>query len=151
MIQRTVRIVGHHTISGEDETFYADVESGAFGPADFDHRAHLRLAYVLLTAHEDDESLRVFRDVLQRFIAKHGIDPAKYHETLTRAWLMAVRHVMDRAGRTVSFADFIRRDTSLLDPLVMMSHYSSARLFSAEARADFLPPDLDPIPASRRS
>ena len=38
---------------------------------------------------------------------------------------------------------------SLLDPKIMLTHYSAERLFSPEARAEFVEPDIDPIPRTR--
>lgn len=138
-----------HRLADADRQFVTDVESGRLMPAAFSHRAHLRLAYSVLAEHDDEHATELFRAALQRFIARHGIDPAKFHETLTRAWLLAVRHFMDRAGDTDSFDDFIARDPRLLDASVMTTHYSKERLASPEARATFVTPDRDPIPARK--
>lgn len=140
-----------HGIAADDRQFLADFESGGIAPAAFTHRSHLRLAYTILAAHDDESAIGKFRAALLGFVARHGIDPAKYHETLTRAWLMAVRHFMDRAGATGSFEEFIAREPRLLDSSIMMTHYSKERLSSPEARAGFMPPDREPIPARRQS
>ena len=58
---------------------------------------------------------------------------------------------MSGAGACAS-ADqvFIECCPRLLDTSIMMTHYSQARLFSAEARAGFVEPDLTPIPFGGR-
>jgi hypothetical protein len=118
-------------------------------PADFTHKAHLRLAYVQLAQDEVDVAHCKFRDAIGRFLGHHQIDSSKYHETLTRAWLLAVRHFMDRAGSTDSADDFLSRSSVLHDPNVMLTHYSKAVLYSPAARASFIEPDMDPIPQQR--
>ena len=40
---------------------------------------------------------------LHAFLACHGITPAKYHETITRAWILAVRHFMDTGTRPLMY------------------------------------------------
>lgn len=45
-----------HRVSAEDERFRADFEWGAVAPADFDHRAHVRLAYAFLAGRTVEEA-----------------------------------------------------------------------------------------------
>jgi hypothetical protein len=52
---------------------------------------------------------------------------------------------MNRSAST-SAADFIAKNQQLLDSKIMLTHYSASVLFSADARASFVEPDLDPIP-----
>ena len=40
----------------------------------------------------------------------------------------------------------MEQNSRLLDSRIMLTHYSAATLFSAEARAMFIAPDLAPIP-----
>lgn len=65
---------------------------------------------------------------------------------LTRAWILAVWHFMSKTQDLQSSADLIARNPMLLDSRIMLTHYSAALLFSAEARQAFVEPDLDPIP-----
>ena len=86
------------------------------------------------------------RSALLGFIAHNNIPVAKYHETLTRAWILAVRHFMAISPVADSAADFIERNPMLLDSKIMLTHYSAEVLFSPEARARFVEPNLDAIP-----
>lgn len=128
-------------VSGADRAFARDFE--ACHVAAFDHRAHLRLACVYLAEHGDvDAAVDAMRTSLLRFLDHAGVDRAKYHATLTRAWMLAV----DRfRGASPSADAFIDAHPFLLDSTVMLTHYSRERLFSDEARARFVEPDLDPI------
>ncbi len=83
-----------HQLSADDRRFRTDFEAGAVTPATFDHRAHLRLAYAYLAENDAETALALMRNSLLVFLRHHGVAASKYHETLTRAWILAVRHFM---------------------------------------------------------
>jgi hypothetical protein len=135
-----------HELSDADREFRRAFEAGAFAPADFSHRQHVRLAYVYLVDSDVNLALDRMRAALVCFLSHHGIPATKYHETLTRAWILAVHHFMHRSPEASSADDFIDRNPMLLDSKIMLTHYSAGLLFSDAARAEFVEPDLDPIP-----
>jgi hypothetical protein len=135
-----------HHLSSSDIEFRAAFEAGAFAPADFSHRAHVRLAYVYLAESDVDLALERMRAALIIFLSHHGIAATRYHETLTRAWLLGVNHFMHRSPEASSADDFIERNPPLLDSRIMLTHYSADLLFSPQAREQFVEPNLDPIP-----
>jgi hypothetical protein len=139
-----------HGLSDADRAFRAAFETFAVAPADFNHEAHVRLAYVYLTGLDVESAVDRMREALLTFIEHHRIPRSKHHETLTRSWILAVRHFMDRSP-AVSTADFLARNPELLDSRIMLTHYSARVLFSAEAREGFVEPDLDPIPGRARN
>lgn len=135
-----------HELSQSDRDFRAAFEAGAYAPADFSHRAHVRLAYVYLADSDVELALERMRAALVAFLSHHRIPAGKYHETLTRAWILAVHHFMHRSPEAASAEDFIGRNPLLLDTRIMLTHYSADLLFSDAARANFVEPNLDPIP-----
>jgi hypothetical protein len=135
-----------HAISAADRQFLADLESGVLSPDQFDHRAHVRAAYVYLTAGDPEQAAGRMRLTLLRYLSHQGIDVSKYHETITRAWILAVHHFMELGQPAESADAFIEANPRLLDHQIMLSHYSAEVLFSREARGEFLEPDRDPIP-----
>ena len=135
-----------HTLSADDRAFREDFESGRIAPAAFNHLAHVRLVYCYLAEHDTEESVTRMRTALHAFLERNGIEPGKYHETLTRAWTLAVRHFMARTGTSPSSDEFIARNPVLLDNKIMLTHYSAEVLFSPEARAQFVEPDISAIP-----
>jgi len=138
--------MSHHA-SQEDVIFTNRVESCQFPVADFDHRAHLRLAYVYLSEDDVDTAVEKMRDALVRLLTANEIEPAaKYHETLTKAWILAVHHFMSLTNGSASADEFIDKNPEMLDASIMLTHYSAEALFSDEARKSFVQPDLDPIP-----
>jgi|SRR5882672_5375268 len=135
-----------HDLSQSDREFRAAFEAGACAPANFPHRAHVQLAYVYLAGSDVDLALERMRAALVSFLSHHGIPASKFHATLTRAWILAVHHFMHRSPEAASADDFIGRNPLLLDSRIMLTHYSADLLFSEEARARFVEPNLDPIP-----
>jgi len=138
-----------HRLSALDQNFLKDFEACKFPPAEFSHRAHIRLAYVYLTEHDTDRAHQLMQHALLTFLQYHGVDVSKYHETMTRAWIMAVRHFMEISPDSESSEIFIKNHSKMLDSKIMMTHYSAEVLFSDEARAKFVEPHLSPIPRYR--
>ena len=147
-----LRAVEPHALSEDDRTFRTTFEAGAVPPSQFNHEAHVRLAYIYLAEHDVDAATEKMRGALLNFLRHHGIPASKFHETLTRAWVLAVRHFMDRSTVTgTSAGDFVAQNPVLLDSKIMLTHYSARVLFSSDARASFIEPDLDPIPQTHRT
>ena len=134
-----------HQASEEDRNFQLAFEACSVAPAGFNHEAHVRLACIYLTDGEADSAVQKMRDALLHFLEHNSVPRSKFHETLTRAWVLAVQHFMNRSTST-SAADFIAKNPALLDSKIMLTHYSASVLFSPDARASFVEPDLDPIP-----
>jgi len=135
-----------HQLTDDDLKFRAELEACVYPIEAFGHRAHLRLAYVYLAGANVETACKNMRVSLRRMLAHHGVNPLKYHETVTRAWIMAVRHFMALTSQAESADDFIRQNPGLLDDRIMLSHYSAGLLFSERARAGFVAPDREPIP-----
>lgn len=113
------------------------------------NEAHLRLAYVYLVEYGPASAHDRMRQSLLAFLTHHGVPLEKYHETLTKAWVLAVGHFMDRTASS-SFAEFAAGSRPLLDSKAMLKHYRAERLFSQEARAAYVEPDLAAIPRPRQ-
>lgn len=135
-----------HAASAADRHFITELERGSLMPSQFDHRAHVRAAYVYLVDADPDMATIRMRDTLQSFLQRHGVPASKYHATITQAWILAVRHFMERTPTSASADEFIDGNPELLDSRIMLSHYSAELLFSSDARAEFVEPDISPIP-----
>ncbi len=135
-------------LSDDDRAFRDSVASCDFPIPDFDHAAHIRLAYVYLVEDQHtDSAIRSMKSALHALLIHAGIDPSvKYHETMTQAWIYAVHHFMHQTESADCAKDFIQQNTVLLDSNIMLSHYSAEVLFSDQARRHFLAPDLESIP-----
>ena len=134
-----------HQASAADRLFQNEFEGGGFMEP-LGHREHLRIAYVYLVDHRLPRAIDRVRDSIQNFLRHRAVDPGKYHETMTQAWMMAVRHFMEEAPDSASSDAFIDRNPRLLDTKIMLTHYTPELLHSDQARAAFVEPDLEPIP-----
>jgi hypothetical protein len=110
------------------------------------HAAHLTVALWHLLEYDWPEAVVRVRAGIQRYNAAHGIRTTPtggYHETLTLFWLRHVRAFLE-AGRNearalVSLANDLADSADRNLPL---KHYTRKRLFSTEARAAWVEPDL---------
>ena len=135
-----------HQASIEDDRFRSAFEALRVEPGEFDHSAHVQLAYVYLCEHAVEGAVARMRVSLIAFLTHLGIGDSKYHETITRAWVMAVDHFMNRSEACSSYADLIRLNPRLLDSKIMLSHYSADVLFTDAARHAFVEPNIQSIP-----
>ena len=112
----------------------------------FGHREHLELAWTCLDRYRDvDAAHQTVAAAVRHVAQRHGM-PDKYHETLTRAWVVVVAlHRALDAGE--SFDAFIAAHPRLLDRSLLSRHYSEPVLLSQAARAHWAEPDLRAFPA----
>ena len=135
----------HKTSASDIEYLHAFIELKVCAD-EFHHKEHIRLAYVLLSQHDLDVAYTRLKTYLLGFLARHEVPASKFHETMTRAWLLAVKHFMQLSEPSSDFEDFIRRNDILSNKEIIFSHYSRDLISSDEARNSFVQPDLDPIP-----
>jgi hypothetical protein len=115
-------------------------------PADgrFGHREHVHLAWPAVRRHGAAAAAGLVSAGIRQTTRYAGA-PQKYHATVTRAWISLVAHHVDPAGPD-DFGAFLGTHPRLLDKRLLIGHYSSARLASAEAREGWVEPDLRPLP-----
>jgi hypothetical protein len=91
------------------------------------------------------EAAAFVRDGIRRYNASQG-NSTGYHETITLAWLAVIGRFLEGRDESRSVADL---SAELLeecgDKDHLLRYYSRDRLFSEEARARWVPPDLAPI------
>ncbi len=117
-------------------------EAGNFDAATFNHRARVYVAWCYLQQCDLPESIRQFTAALRRF-AKSIDQPGKYHETISRFFmiLVAERRVGPAAHDWYRFEqdnpELLRQGGELL-----RRYYSQAVLDSERARRQFVLPDF---------
>lgn len=135
-----------HQASPDDLAFARDFEALKVTPEAFNHAAHVRLAYIYLCQAPVADAAERMKGALLAFLAHLGAPATKYHETITRAWIMAVAHFMAESPPCASAEAFMQANPRLLDSKIMLKHYSAQVLFSPAARAAFVTPDVREIP-----
>ena len=114
------------------------------------HEAHLGACLWLLTERRDIDVDAEIAGVIRRFNESVGgvnDDTQGYHDSITRAYVAGVRLFLAQTAETdlaervnaLLLSDMGRRDWPL-------RFYSRERLFSVEARRQFVEPDLGPLP-----
>ncbi|WP_078118622.1 hypothetical protein [Thiosocius teredinicola] len=139
----------NHKMSQADRQYVDDFLHSRIDAGLFRHREHVKIAYCLLTTMDANAVWLTIRQSLLALLTAVGADKTKYHETLTRAWVLAIDHFMRSTERCNSADEFIERNPLLLDQGIMLSHYSKQLLESETARTEFVDPDLEPIPRYR--
>ncbi|HJQ34708.1 MAG TPA: hypothetical protein VJ866_21345 [Pyrinomonadaceae bacterium] len=113
------------------------------------HAAHLTVALWHLLQYDWPEAVRRVRLGIQRYNAAHGIRTTPtggYHETLTLFWLRHVRTFLE-GGRNEARAlvHLANELAATADKSLPLEHYTRERLFSPEARAHWVEPDIKPL------
>jgi len=122
----------------DDRDFVAAIEACTLPAADFDHRQHVRLAWLYLTGEPLLDALTHFVVTLKRYATSLGAT-AKYHETITFAFLFLIHERMQRAPAE-TFDAFARANPDLFEP-ILDRYYRRETLASDLARATFVMPD----------
>jgi hypothetical protein len=117
--------------------------------SEWTHAAHLTVALWFLLEFDWPEATERVRLGIRRYNAAHGIvttPTGGYHETLTLFWLRVVRSFLE-GGRNEgrSLVGLANELGASADSGLPLRHYTRERLFSPEARAAWVEPDLKPI------
>ncbi|HYR28456.1 MAG TPA: hypothetical protein VEU30_08320 [Thermoanaerobaculia bacterium] len=125
-----------------DSEFVSAFEACTFPPEEFHHREHVRLAWIYLARNPLLEALTRFAESLRRFATNAGA-AAKYHETITFAFLFLIHERMQR-NAAATFDEFAAANADLVTwkPSVLERYYSSETLASELARRTFVMPDF---------
>ena len=132
-----------------DETsFVAGFRDGTLGTDQFHHRDHVRMAWLYVREFGLEAAVTRFTADLRAFAAAKGA-PGLYHATITVAYLTLVAERLRGAedGPWEAFAA-VNADLLRWKPSVLDDFYTAERLWSDDARAQFLLPDRVPAHSS---
>ena len=119
--------------------------------SEWTHEAHLAACAYLLVERPDILPERDLPGLIRRFnesVGGDNSDTEGYHETITQAYIRAVRTVLARTEASLPLAEKVnallkapegRRDWPL-------GFYSRERLFSKQARLGWVEPDVKSLP-----
>lgn len=135
-----------------DADLLAGFESTTLPFAEWTHEAHLRVAYLHLLQMAPAAALATMRRRIQAYNKAHDVPttPTRgYHETITAAWIRVLAARLAEIGPADDSLAFFRRNAEFLEKGYLLRFYSTERLMSLDARAKFVEPDLEVLPASR--
>lgn len=129
----------------EEITFLRSFEDCTLPPEKWTHEAHIHMGWLCLQDRDFTVALRRIREGILRYNGEVLNRLAEYHETVTVAFARLIAARM-RSGE--SWEHFCRRNEDLFarTPPALGEYYSATRLMSAEARRNFIEPDLRELP-----
>ena len=128
----------------EIEALVARFESCELPPDEVSHRAHVAMsAWCFLKLPEPQAAARIY-DGLQRYVKWHHIDI--YNETIMWFWIKLIgKAVVSLDGTRPAFAVVNEVMARLGDSRMIFTYYTRERLQTAEARRQWVEPDLQPL------
>ena len=118
-----------------------DLEHSRIAGGEFDHEAHVYLAWLYLDRYPVTEAIDRFTAALKRLTSKLGV-PGKYHDTITWFFMLIIaQRRNDNADD--DWADFKEKNADLFsrDANVLNRYYSKTTLATDAARNSFVLPD----------
>jgi hypothetical protein len=114
------------------------------------HAAHFAAAAWLLECRRDLNAALAMPGIIRAYNESTGVantDTGGYHETITQASLRATRAFLTLHDNLALFAAVNELLSSPLgQPEWLLEYWSRERLFSVEARRNWMEPDLAPLP-----
>jgi len=151
-----------------DDQFLEQFEACTYPYAHWTHCAHLRVAYCYVTRFGLAGAIPKVTAGIRAYNRSQGIvdtPTSGYHETMTIAWLHLVAAMLAEYGPTGAVSadsppllgldappshEFLEAQPQLREKKLLRLFYSRARFCSPEAKYDFVPPDLAPLPGAAR-
>jgi hypothetical protein len=120
-------------------------ESATVSPSEFSHASHMTVAAAYLLELPFQEALSRMRDGLRRLLKLNGLEG--YNETITVFWFLYVMNFIAEAGHGLDQLELTNRLLASCSGSALIKSFFSAELLSSEvARAEWVEPDLKPIP-----
>ena len=137
-------------MNSEDEMFLHLFETQTLPLSEWNHRAHLKVAYLYLSRFPKELAIERVRAGIRAFNAAKGIEDTPnsgYHETLTQMWIRIIHSTLCEYGPAASADEFLEAQPQLTQKKLHRLFYSVARFSSPEAKISFLEPDLASFPS----
>jgi N-formylglutamate deformylase len=118
-------------INIEDQAFVKSIEDCELAPIYFDHQAHLRLAYLVLTEHGLEQGVKKIQSLIFNYVSANGAR-GKYRKDLTIAAAKLVNCFMRRSD-SADFQGFLSEFPELLSNFPeMVKNFTTCSEFSDE-------------------
>ncbi len=115
------------------------MDAGTLAPQDFDHRAHIAVAYEALREDDFFTASKRIADGLKRLTIAAGV-PEKFHATITQAFISAIAEAM-HASPEQTAEEFLIGNPDLLAGTFLKERYTPSCLSSDLARKVAVLPD----------
>lgn len=93
----------------EIEAVVSGFESCTSSKEEFTHLSHLTVATYYLCNSTPEESFAKMRTGLLRFLNHHRVNPAKYSDRVTRAWIEQIGQVCEMTNLESSLVEMVNK------------------------------------------
>jgi hypothetical protein len=132
----------------DDDALLQAFESGSYPFEQWNHRAHVRVAYLYLCRLGPEAALERMRAGIRAYNARHNVQDGPesgYHETITQAFLRLIHQAIRNGAPSAGSQQFCEANAPLLDRRVLLKYYTKGRIMDAEAKVRFVEPDIAPL------
>ena len=91
----------------EIEAVVSGFENCATSKEEFTHLSHLTVATYYLINSTPEESFEKMRAGLLRFLRHHGVNTAKYSDSVTWAWIEQVHRICEPTNQNSSLVEIV--------------------------------------------
>jgi len=137
-----------------DQEFLRAFEDCTLPFEQWKHRAHLKVAYLYPRRWPFTEALDRIRARIKRYNAATNTPESLargYHETTTVAWMRLAHFTLCEYGQAATADEFLDAQEQLLNRKALRFFYTRDRLISWRAKAEWVEPDLVPLPESKKT
>ncbi len=137
----------------DDRELACRVEDGSLPREQWTHRAHVRVAFYYLCTYSFSEAMDRLRATIRVYNAAHDVvdgPTSGYNETTTVAFLHLIHSTMRAYGQVIPTQDgnaFCDAHPQLMHKEALRLFYSPQRRMHPDAKANFVEPDLAPLPS----
>eukprot|EP00475_Leptophrys_vorax_P045763 TRINITY_DN9627_c0_g1_i2.p1 TRINITY_DN9627_c0_g1~~TRINITY_DN9627_c0_g1_i2.p1 ORF type:complete len:573 (+),score=143.83 TRINITY_DN9627_c0_g1_i2:163-1719(+) len=116
----------------------------------WDHRTHLRIAWIYLTKHGRREGMKLIFSGIKNFIANSSrTKKTTFHETMTYFWTHMIHYaIISTFNPSGDFKGFLLSNPQLSDGGLFLDFYNkNTILHNPKAREEVVLPDKKPLPS----
>ncbi|KAI6656896.1 GTP-binding ADP-ribosylation factor [Oopsacas minuta] len=131
-----------------DDEFIAALEDYTLD--NWDHRTHLRLAWIYLTRHGRREGMKKIFSSIKNFIDNSPrARKTTFHETMTYFWTHMVHYAIEATKNpTKDFKGFLLMNPQLANGGLFLEYFTKdLMLMKMESRKQVVLPDIKPLPS----
>jgi hypothetical protein len=114
------------------------------------HEAHLRVGLWHVLHEAPDQALALLRERIRAYNEATGVantEDGGYHETVTRLYFHLIRHVVESSPGGLTPDELSRAVIERIGAKdVPLRYYTAQRIFSRDARREWVEPDVQALP-----
>lgn len=123
---------------------------GTLSKLEWTHHAHLGVGLWFLLRYSPEETLERLRQGIRHYNQISGVENTSdsgYHETITRFYIIMIDHFLRQQDHSQSVDGLFKKLIRVYgDASLPYTFYRRETLMSPEARAQWILPDLKPLP-----